>query len=104
MEEDDAVYHREMRLSELVAAFTNMFSRLLAADGCFDVLDQFKQWVFSKFLTITFSLRCRTPAHQTRLATAGSSEVVSWLCANFLSFSEGFKPRGGQATGWAAAL
>lgn len=43
MEEDDAAYHREFGLSDLAAAFTRMFRRLLAADGCFDVLDQFKQ-------------------------------------------------------------
>ena len=42
MEEDDAEYHRELGLADLVAAFTHMFGCCLAADGRFDVLDQFK--------------------------------------------------------------
>lgn len=42
MEEDDAGYHRELGLIDLVAAFTYMFSRRLAAGGDFDVPEHFK--------------------------------------------------------------
>lgn len=46
MEEDDAGYHREISLSDLVAAFTHISGCRLAAGGGVNVPEPFKRRVF----------------------------------------------------------
>lgn len=54
MEEDDAGYHRELGVNDLVAAFTHMSGRRLAAGGGVNVPEPFKRRVFRTYYQLPF--------------------------------------------------